>query len=61
MSPLKGFRMQPGVGPRPIPKVDGGQKWVKHRRLSTTKRNFTTLVSRTAVNDVFAAHNFYRV
>jgi hypothetical protein len=42
-----------------IPKVDGGQKWVKYRRLSNTKRNFSTMIQRSNVDDVFAAHRFF--
>lgn len=61
INPLKGFRMQPGVGPRLIPKVDGGQKWAKYRRLSNTKRNFSTCIIRSNVDDVFAANNFFKV
>lgn len=51
--------MLPGVGSRPVPKVDGGQKWVKYRRLSNTKRNFSTVIPRSNVDDVFAAHRFF--
>ena len=51
--------MLPGVGSRPVPKVDGGQKWVKYRRLSNTKRNYSTFIPRSNVDDVFAAHRFF--
>lgn len=47
ISPLQRYALAPGVGPKGTPaKMDTDRKWAKFRRLSQTKRNFSTFVVR---------------